>query len=269
MKFLKVVALCMALTACSASYSGNQIKSATSTHLYEIQGQGHPTIIMQSGLADTMEKWGVVVNKLQTLSSVLIYNRAGFKGSRSNNNLRNAESINSELNEVIEALELTAPFILIGHSLGGAYMENFAKRYPQLVAGIVLIDPYTTRFPEACKQAGGEFCDAPFEVPIWAKIFLDDAAVGEIKSWPETNKQVNSLSFHDSIPLVLITRNNGSLSKDLSEVMEKVYESMLGMSQNAKRMHCDSCGHYIHLENPDLIVEAVQWLLIQREEKLN
>jgi pimeloyl-ACP methyl ester carboxylesterase len=45
-----------------------------------------------------------------------------------------------------------APYVLVGHSLGGIYGRRFAQRYPADVAGLVFFDPghedYTTRFPK-------------------------------------------------------------------------------------------------------------------------
>jgi pimeloyl-ACP methyl ester carboxylesterase len=44
-----------------------------------------------------------------------------------------------------------APYVFVGHSLGGIYARRFAQRFPADVAGLLFLDPghedYTTRLP--------------------------------------------------------------------------------------------------------------------------
>lgn len=46
-----------------------------------------------------------------------------------------------QLKALLDAAGECGPYVLAGHSFGGLFCANFAHRYPQLVAGLVLMDP--------------------------------------------------------------------------------------------------------------------------------
>ena len=45
-----------------------------------------------------------------------------------------------DLNTLLATAGETGPFVLVGHSTGGTYAMTYAARYPQQVAGMVLLD---------------------------------------------------------------------------------------------------------------------------------
>jgi pimeloyl-ACP methyl ester carboxylesterase len=59
-----------------------------------------------------------------------------------------------ELRALLAAQGVAPPYVLVGHSFGGAYQELFAKTYPAEVAGLVLVDPRHRDYSAACEGAG-------------------------------------------------------------------------------------------------------------------
>jgi pimeloyl-ACP methyl ester carboxylesterase len=51
-----------------------------------------------------------------------------------------ADDVALRLHALTGALALPAPYIVVGHSLGGFYAQVFARRYPKDVAAVVLVD---------------------------------------------------------------------------------------------------------------------------------
>ncbi len=47
-------------------------------------------------------------------------------------------------------VKLSPPYVLVGHSLGGQYVELFARLHPDEVVGVVLVD---SRHPEFTQRA--------------------------------------------------------------------------------------------------------------------
>jgi pimeloyl-ACP methyl ester carboxylesterase len=45
------------------------------------------------------------------------------------------------LHALLHTAGVPPPYVLVGHSLGGAYAYGYAQRYPDEVAGLVLVDP--------------------------------------------------------------------------------------------------------------------------------
>jgi len=56
---------------------------------------------------------------------------------------RDARQISSELHTLLDKAGIEGPYVLVGHSLGGMYMQTYAARYPEEVAGVTLVDSST------------------------------------------------------------------------------------------------------------------------------
>jgi pimeloyl-ACP methyl ester carboxylesterase len=56
---------------------------------------------------------------------------------------RDAKQISSELHTLLSKAGIEGPYVLVGHSLGGMYMQTYAARYPEEVAGVALVDSST------------------------------------------------------------------------------------------------------------------------------
>src|SRR5215217_7924185 len=56
---------------------------------------------------------------------------------------RDAKHITSELHTLLKGAGIDGPYVLVGHSLGGISMQTYAHRYPEEVAGVVLVDSST------------------------------------------------------------------------------------------------------------------------------
>src|SRR5829696_7083958 len=56
---------------------------------------------------------------------------------------RDAEQITGELHTLLGKAGIEEPYVLVGHSFGGMYMQTYAHRYPDEVAGVALVDSST------------------------------------------------------------------------------------------------------------------------------
>src|SRR5215212_6637972 len=56
---------------------------------------------------------------------------------------RDAGQISSELHALLGKAGIEGPYVLVRHSYGGMYMQTYAARYPEEVAGMVLVDSST------------------------------------------------------------------------------------------------------------------------------
>ncbi len=72
---------------------------------------------------------------------VVSYDRAGLGWSDLGPMPRTADRIVGELHSLLERAGISPPYVLVGHSFGGLTMPLFAARFPDEVAGMVLVDP--------------------------------------------------------------------------------------------------------------------------------
>lgn len=104
-------------------------------------GHGSPTVILEAGLGDQIRGWAMVQPAIAKMTRACSYDRAGLGFSDSSGRPGTAANAVDDLHRLLGAASVKAPYILVGHSLGGLYMQLFADRYRSDVAGMVLVDP--------------------------------------------------------------------------------------------------------------------------------
>jgi pimeloyl-ACP methyl ester carboxylesterase len=109
-------------------------------HLLEL-GRGSPTILLEAGLMSTVLSWNELQRELAGSFRVVSYDRAGLGWSELGPMPRTADRIVDELHTLLERAAIPPPYVLVGHSFGGLTMPLFAARFPDEVAGMVLVDP--------------------------------------------------------------------------------------------------------------------------------
>lgn len=104
-------------------------------------GQGTPTVVMDAGGSAPSISWGLVPSEIAKFTRVCTYDRAGFGWSDPNLRAsRTSQQSVDELHLLLTKAEINPPYILVGHSLGGANMRLYASQYPEDVVGLVLVD---------------------------------------------------------------------------------------------------------------------------------
>lgn len=107
---------------------------------YLDMGKGGPTVVLDSGLGCSMLDWCYVQPEVARFTRVCTYDRAGYGWSEPGPGPRSAQRIVDELLTMLKSADIPAPYVLVGHSLGGLHMQLFARQHPELVAGLVLVD---------------------------------------------------------------------------------------------------------------------------------
>ena len=103
-------------------------------------GTGEPTVILEPGLGGTSAAWGWIEPTVAAHTRVCVYDRAGRGHSDPSPDPQDGDQIATDLHTLLERANVTGPLIMVGHSLGGLYVLDYAARYPQQVAGMVLLD---------------------------------------------------------------------------------------------------------------------------------
>ena len=109
-------------------------------HILEAGG-GDPTILLEAGLISTVLSWSNLQRELAQSFRVVSYDKAGLGWSDLGPMPRTADRIVDELHTLLRRAEIPPPYVVVGHSFGGLTMPLFAARFPDEVAGMVLVDP--------------------------------------------------------------------------------------------------------------------------------
>ena len=106
----------------------------------DCDGEGGPTVILDSGLGVPAVGWNRVQAETAKFTRVCSYDRAGYGWSGVTTAPRTSAQIVEELHALLEAAHEKGPFILVGHSFGGFNVRVYNSQYPAEVAGMVLVD---------------------------------------------------------------------------------------------------------------------------------
>lgn len=98
------------------------------------------TLVFENGLMLELTTWQSVAHELADCCDLLFYNRPGVGRSETDQDQVTPQQSAARLQHLLQSQQMSPPYILVGHSLGGQYAQVFAYHYPQQVAGIVLVD---------------------------------------------------------------------------------------------------------------------------------
>lgn len=100
-----------------------------------------PTIILESGAGDNSITWGLVQDELAKHTKVCSYDRSGFGWSERSGKNHGPKQVADELHTLLQVANVKPPYIMVGHSLGGLYVQTYAAIFPQEINSIVLVEP--------------------------------------------------------------------------------------------------------------------------------
>jgi pimeloyl-ACP methyl ester carboxylesterase len=99
-----------------------------------------PTVVLEAGMGSFSPNWYWVQEELAPVVRSVSYDRAGLGWSRRSRRPRDAQTIAMELRDALREAAIEPPYVLAGHSFGGLPVRAFADLYPELTAGLVLVD---------------------------------------------------------------------------------------------------------------------------------
>jgi pimeloyl-ACP methyl ester carboxylesterase len=103
-------------------------------------GTGSPTVVLQAGGGMMSSDQGWIAPAVARETRVCVYDRAGRGWSDPATTRQDAAHIAADLHTLLQRANVPGPYVLAGHSFGGLYALTSAARYPDEVAGMVLID---------------------------------------------------------------------------------------------------------------------------------
>jgi pimeloyl-ACP methyl ester carboxylesterase len=103
-------------------------------------GSGTPTVVLESGLGGFSHDWSHLRPDIGAKTRVCAYDRAGYGWSDGTDAPLSSAEVATDLRTLLAGAGEDGPFIIVGHSIGGLHARSFARRYPDEVAGIVLVD---------------------------------------------------------------------------------------------------------------------------------
>lgn len=108
-------------------------------------GSGSPTVVLEPGGGEMSSNLGWITPAVARDTRVCVYDRAGRGWSEPADTPQDGTQIATDLHTLLQRGHVPGPYVLAGHSFGGLYVLAYAARYPDEVAGMVLVDSTAPR----------------------------------------------------------------------------------------------------------------------------
>jgi pimeloyl-ACP methyl ester carboxylesterase len=242
-----------------------------------------PVVVFESGAGMPLETWDPILEKVAAFATVVAYDRSGTGQSPWDGQPPTPQRINQRLRKLLETLRVPAPFILVGHSWGGAMARYFAGEYPQMVKAILYIDPTDVTMTEPMWQALFESFGAtakdmeaffavmdtstrkmPGAVRAEALVMMDllrtrTVEERQLKPAPSVPSSVLLASRVVALPKGMVPFDGAAYAKALQNAR------VIGLRQwthgSGRYLVVEGAGHFVHRDAPDVVVNEIKSLI--------
>ncbi len=226
-----------------------------------------PVIILEAGLGDGRNSWRSLAPELATSATVFVYDRPGYGGhfladptlDSDRDGQRTGAEVAESLHGLLAVAGLQGPYILAGHSIGGLYVQSFAKLYPDETAGLVLIDSRPPAFSDRCLETGAGNCTLPAAM----RLLLEPHIRAEYDGGEATMSFVRDPAELGDLPITVLAamRPGPGASAGSQQLWLEEQRAFADRALNARYVEVPDASHYIHRQRQDLVLSEIRALI--------
>jgi pimeloyl-ACP methyl ester carboxylesterase len=123
----------------------------------ECTGSRGPTVLLEPGGGGSAASMGLITPAVARDSRVCVYDRAGRGWSDPAASPPDGAQIATDLHTLLNRAHVPGPYVLAGHSFGGLYVRTYAAKYPEEVAGLVLVDSTAAHYTPVSAPTAGSY----------------------------------------------------------------------------------------------------------------
>lgn len=248
--------------------------------------EGQPVIVFESGYGTDMNHWDTVWEGVSELGPWISYDRPGIGKSQPVEEMPTLKNVSDRLIRILNHLDLEPPYLLVGHSLGGLYIRGFARYYPEVLAGLIFVDPADFTETHQNKRVYYEVLNWEEQrVDSLIQHFIDKRKSRRGKVPPSMLKEgqvleeVREKEFAEvrthalpNIPVHILT--GGKFDKPI-KMRSKAYDEealfrsklrhrvsrwtdVIQSVDKGKLFYGADAGHFVHRDDPDLLISSIR-----------
>jgi pimeloyl-ACP methyl ester carboxylesterase len=226
-------------------------------HQVHIEGSGPRTVVFESGFGDTLDVWNLIQPRVTDhCVRTFSYTRAGYVGSDAPDSVRDAKTIVAELRSELHRHNVSPPYVLVGHSLGGLYMQYFARNFATEVAGLVLID--STHWQQGMKLDAT--ANTPYQARTAVTLYMPLIMRHELSDSAAAGVEVNSSPKATIIPTIVLSSTRVPAGESAEQRAEAVtlQDDIAADFTGSDHTFVADAGHYIQRDQPAVVIDAIR-----------
>jgi pimeloyl-ACP methyl ester carboxylesterase len=227
----------------------------------DCRGQGQPTVVLEAGSGSSSATWAAVIDAIAETTRTCAYDRAG-RGRSDSTERHTLADAGAELRALLAAAGERPPFVVVGHSLGGAYARVFASTYRDQVAGIVMVDTFDPDLQTDWIHPLLSDLRAEYEAVLDR---LRDTVSGvDSLDWPASEAQLRA-SAVDGLPIEVLVapryepRLSEATNTEIAAAWIAAFETL--SPGQVRWTTAWGSGHNVQIDRPDLVIEAARRLV--------
>lgn len=239
--------------------SGNFDVNGRSIYLHCL-GTGSPTIVFEPGEGGTTNDFSPLQESFADHTTACTYDRANNGQSDSAPIPRTAGDVVKDLHDLLAVAQIAGPYLLVGHSAGGMFVQLYARTYPDQVLGVVAMNPVPPADPWLTEV----------QQVFSAQEYTDESAYydgdnGESLDYLTSSEQIAAAPLPPDVPFRMLISTDVQCEGDpICLKSYRIYEQIMKQVTDAWR--CGSFSqiptvHDIFASRPDAVVELVEAIL--------
>lgn len=252
--------------------TGSTVMVPVGRHRLEatVFGAGSPAVIIEPSFGGAAADWAKIAQRLSEETTVVTYDRAPYGASSAARDARTPRHIAGDLNGLLTELRLAGPLVLVGHSAGGIYIRAYAAEHLDRVAGMVLVESShenQRKMLDPLRSAKNRLGMAFMALSIMWKPAEERRGADSrsvIREWRAFKRAtaraplLTAGALGDR-PLAVLTCAPGdpTVSRRVYERWRDLHRDLTRLSANSRHVVSESYGHYLMLDDPDLVTDAI------------
>jgi len=206
----------------------------------DCRGAGAPTVVLESGLDNYGSlAWTSVQDAIAKQHRVCAYSRAGIMWSDPSRTSFDSREAMQQLHTALIGAGESAPWLMVGHSLGGAYITTFTKLYPEEVGGLVYVDAsHPKQFARYRTAVGKSIAPSVTEVRIGAAL----AWTGVLRLLPTANQPATWPEALATAAPAFLGTSLGALARETEAIPSTLAEADAGRALGDRALVVLSAG---------------------------
>jgi pimeloyl-ACP methyl ester carboxylesterase len=231
-------------------------------------GEGDTTVVLIAGFGGDSTSWALVEPAIAARARVCSYDRPGTGTSDPATSTGTFTTQAMDLHDLLGRVGEPGPYVVVGHSFGGAEAVTFASLFADEVTGLVLIDASPTTWPDAVCAIPDDGSDAAAMLGGLCGMFAptgNSEHLDAVAAFAEA-AQIGSLG---SLPMAVITAARRGLPADLAaaevdrlnEAWDLGQQAWLALSTSSRLVSVEDTGHHIEIDQPGVVIDEITRLL--------